>query len=282
MKFLSYVFIVLLTLSYPISTFAEEAEKESLYSQIDRAVIRLEHFDLVTQKTDVGTAFFVVSNGKLFVVSARHVVEHPFDFQARVQTKNQKTGEDKVFILKLPKDKWIFHANMGDKETSYVDVAVMRIFTPTDWGIVNFAYEPDYSPNEKENQLPDKDAEPPRPILVFGFPSDVGFYLLEQHPLARSGIISMRTGKRFIKLQDGKYAEDRACLIDARIFGGNSGSPVMNEPRLTDSEPRLLGLVTAANSSLDFAIMEPVSRIREAIDQAINSEGQGSWEETRQ
>ena len=51
----------------------------------------------------------------------------------------------------------------------------------------------------------------------------------------------------------------------------------MNEMRLTDLRPRLLGLVIASNNSLDFGIMEPVSRIRETIDRAQSKEKAGTW-----
>ena len=122
-----------------------------------------------------------------------------------------------------------------------------------------------------------EDPDPPRAILVFGFPADVGFQLKEQKPLVRLGVVSMKTGREFLKLDSGKFAEERCCLIDARIFGGNSGSPVMNQITITDSQPRLLGLVKAANARLDFAVMEPVSRIRETLDLAKDKAKSGSW-----
>ena len=56
----------------------------------------------------------------------------------------------------------------------------------------------------------------------------------------------------------------------------------MNQMTLGDSEPRLLGLVTAANNSLNFAIIEPTSRIRETIEQDRDKDPYGSWEEIKQ
>lgn len=274
-------------MSYVSSTTAEES-KETLYSQINRAVIRLEHYELIKQEGSSkvitrnlpdGTGFFVTSTNQLFIVSARHVVEQQYDLHARVQTKHDKTGERKVFLLKFPRDKWIYHRNIGDAETSYVDVAVMRITRLKDWGIVHFMYASMESADKEKNQLPTDDAEPPQSILVFGFPAGVGFELAEQHPIVRLGIISMKAGKKFIKLADKKFVDERACLIDARIFPGNSGSPVMNEIKFLDSKPRLLGLVIAANEALDYAIIEPTSRIKETIDQAIDSEPQDNWDD---
>ena len=65
-----------------------------------------------------------------------------------------------------------------------------------------------------------------------------------------------------------KYAEERCFIIDAEIFPGNSGSPIMNQTTLSDRKLQLLGLISASNIKMDFAIVEPVSRIREVIDLA--------------
>jgi len=282
--FLGVIVLILLFVSISRS----EQSKESLYSQICRAVIRLEHHELVSQEkvqqkiiknVADGTAFFVKSQNQVFVVTARHVAEKPYDLYARVKTKNAQTGHEKIFLFKIPKDKWIYHNDIGDDETRFVDVAVMRIKTKHNWNIVNFRYESLTSSERDKNQLPMDDAEPPQSILVFGFPANVGFELIEQYPIVRLGIISMKAGGKFIKLKGKKYFEERACLIDASIFPGNSGSPVMNEINILDSNPRLLGLVIATNEALDYAIIEPTSRIRETIDQAMDSEPQGDWDD---
>lgn len=204
-------------------------------------------------------------------------MEKPYDLHARVQSKNQKTGKFEVILLKLPRDKWIYHDNSGDEDTRFVDVAAIKIHWIKDRSIKYFRYEPEGSKYQDKNQLPLEDPEPPRPILVFGFPADVGFQLLEQKPLARLGVVSMKTGKEFLKLNGTKFAEERCCLIDARMFPGNSGSPVMNQPRLTDSKPKLLGLVIAANNTLDFGVIEPVSRIREVLDLIRDRPKSGKW-----
>ena len=262
--------------------YAEEPNeaKEDFYSQITRAIIRLEHTqktkyegseDIKTTDIANGTAFFVASGEELFIVSARHVVEKNYDLHARVQTKNKITNKKETVILKLPKDRWVFHPNNGDKDTHYIDVAAMKINWIKNHSIKHFRYEPEKSVEKDRNQLSTDDPKPPRPILVFGFPLDIGFELLEQKPFGRLGIIAMRTGQKYLRVNylnsGNKFAEERCCIVDVEAFSGNSGSPIINQfNSVFDPKIKLLGLLVAANNKMDFAVMEPVSRIREVLD----------------
>lgn len=268
----------------------EDSVKEPFYDQISRAVIRLEYEEVVQQeqarpqrRIETGTGFFVRSGRELFIVSARHVVEKEHDLSSRVRLVDLHTGSTRMCKLELPRDAWVYHPNNGDEDTRPVDVATMKLRVPNPYLPRYFHYEPNdpNDPNATErNQLPSVDEQPPEPILVFGFPSIVGFQLSEQRPLARLGIMSMSAGKEFLKWDaDGvmKFGEERCCLIDARMFGGNSGSPVIRQMTLGKSKVRLLGLVIATNRELDFGIMEPVSRIRETLDVAKAKAAAGSW-----
>jgi hypothetical protein len=102
--------------------------------------------------------------------------------------------------------------------------------------------------------------------LVFGFPGDLGFELAEQRPMARLGVIAMVAGESFLKAR-GEFQDADVRLIDAPIFGGNSGSPVFRYRPLGGLAP-LLGLVTHTNIQLDYAVMEPVWRIAQTVEQA--------------
>jgi len=284
------VIIWLIIFSAATLASEEKTEKESIYAQLNRGIMRLEHTEVIYQENadakiprsvPDGTAFFVLSGDELYVVSARHVVEKPHDLHARVQCKNKKTGYDEVILFELPRNGWVYHGEYEDVDTRFVDVAAMKIPWIKDRAIKAFRYEPKDSNDYDKNQLPYEDPEPPDPILVFGFPADIGFQLLEQRPFTRSGVVSMKTGKEFIKIDANKFAEERCCLIDAKMFAGNSGSPVMNQPRLGDSKPRLLGLVIATNNILDFGIIEPVSRIRETLDIAKKQPASGQMTDYR-
>ena len=251
--------------------------RENFYEQISRAVIRLEHIEQIgkegsniieTKNISDGTAFFVASTNDLYLVSARHVVERKHDLHARVSCKNEITKEIEVILLKLPKDRWIFHNVTGDNNTNYVDVAVQKIGWIKDRSVKYFRFESEKSKDFRKNQLPYEDPLPPRPILSFGFPMDIGFTLLEQRPFGRAGIIAMITGKEFLKLNNGKFAEERSIILDLDMFPGNSGSPVINKMDITDSQPKILGLIIATNLEMNYAIMEPVSRIIETLNLA--------------
>lgn len=264
------------------NSFSEEKNKEDLYSQLNRGIIRLEHVETIKKegadkaetinKPD-GTGFFVQSSKKLFVVSARHVVEQSYDLHSRVECLNKTTNKKEIILLKLKKQNWIFHPENGDNESHYVDVAATRINWIRDRSIKYFSYTQKKSSEEALNNFPDQDPIPPRKILVFGFPLSIGFEILEQRPFGRAGIISMQTGKKFLRMNikgANKLAEERCYIIDAEIFPGNSGSPIINQTSLIDSKLQLLGLISASNIQMDFAIAEPVSRIRETIEIAKN------------
>ena len=205
----------ILTVVFMMGGTAWSDDKQPFYQQICRAVVRLEHIQLAQHKgkpaiqyTPQGTAFFVAHSNELYIVSARHVVEKPHDLQARVESLNNQTKQPEVILLELSREEWVFHENEGDKDTRYVDVAVMKIDWIKDRSIKYFRYEPKGSKDHNKNQLPLEDSNPPQPILVFGFPGDVGFRLLEQRPLGRLGIVSMKTNKEFLQWE-GKFAEER-------------------------------------------------------------------------
>jgi hypothetical protein len=264
-------FVIYLLLIGSISNAIAEDNQESFYAKIGRTVIRLEHFTEtltegndkpVTSNNSDGTGFFIYSGNRLFIVTARHVVDTDHDLHARVKVFNEVTKKSEILLLRLPRNNWIFHPDSGDDKTNAVDIAVIKLPTPVIEGefsssFVAFVYEPN---NSKDNQLPLKDALPPEQVVTFGFPGDIGFQLLEQRPMGRLGIIAMYTGEKFIKVGNN-FANERCNVLDIKAFPGNSGSPVISATGNTN----LLGVLIASNSS-DIALMEPVSRIREVLD----------------
>ena len=276
-KIVFFILLLIFIIEISFICFATEQteEKEDLYLQLSRAVIRLEHSEkilkegsneLINTNVSNGTAFFIGNTEDLFIVTARHVVEKDYDLHARIQCKNRITGETEIILLKLKKDKWVFHPKDESIDTNYVDVAVMKIGWIIDRDIKMFRYELPNTEVANQNQLPFEDPLPPESILIFGFPLDIGFKLSEQKPLCRLGIVSMVTGKKFLKTENGKFADEKTILIDSNMFPGNSGSPVIKQLLPFASEIKLLGLVIAPNERMNYAVIEPVSRIRETIE----------------
>jgi hypothetical protein len=263
-------------------------EKETFYSKSNRLIIQLEHSEKITlegsdkvkeQNISDGTAFFVQSKEELYVVTARHVAEKDYDMHAKVRSINLKTGEIEVIYLNLPRNRWVYHPRQGEADTRYVDVAVMKVNWMMDHQVMTFLYAMDKQKEAQGNQLPLLDPEPPQPVLVFGFPSEIGFELTERRPLGRLGIVSMVAGNKFLKME-GKFVEERACLIDIEAWPGNSGSPVINQFNLiTNPQIKLLGILFGTNPRRHYSMIEPVSRIRETLEIAKKQslEGLNFW-----
>jgi len=120
---------------------------------------------------------------------------------------------------------------------------------------------------------------PPDQIIIFGFPVDLGFTLKEQRPMTRVDVVSMTSDDQFISIDqpDGshKLLPKGAYLVDARMFPGNSGGPVVVTNPFNPL--RLGGLVSATNRTLDYGIVTPVSQIVETLERAKGSTAAGDW-----
>ena len=71
--------------------------------------------------------------------------------------------------------------------------------------------------------------------------------------------------------------DDRVFLLDAPIFPGNSGGAVFSfQPFGTST---LIGLISASQVKLGFAVAEPVSRITETIEhvRTLKTPIEASW-----
>ena len=111
----------------------DKKEPEGFYSQIVRAVVQIEEYrsictlgrDLpIEGNVPVGSAFFVrdrVSDNeggeinRVFIVTARHVVEGRADLFARVKTR---PDSDETMILRLPRQLWVFIRKRPQKARS--------------------------------------------------------------------------------------------------------------------------------------------------------------------
>jgi len=256
---------------------------EPFYQQLTRAIIRLETID----NKPVGTAFFVhhsKDNKYFYLVTARHVAYPPKPLKSRVPSQRKDTGQTEIIELRIPTDKWIFHPNnekyveiKGKKETiAPVDVAIVKVPGIKDRRIRTTGYCPNECDDKNKNQFFEKEPMPPMRVMVWGFPVNLGFTLEEQRPLVRLGFVAMKAKEPFIRT-NGILRDEKVFLLDAPIFPGNSGGPIYSYPVL--GHPKLVGLISASNIPLNFAIAEPVSRIAETMDVAFSSDLrlEGAW-----
>ena len=229
----------------------------------EEAVIELTHPGENSGPVLDGTGFFIKSGRDLFVVSARHVVEKSYDLEARVRAKNRRTGNVAEFLLRLPGDGWVYHPNGGDRRTHYVDVAIMKIDSIPGHALEYFRYDAG-PPTASERSAGHMNV--PLPVMVYGFFGDTG-RRTTLIPVPRLAIIPIKAHHFVFRINNRKFAEGAAFLIDAGISRGNSGSPVLESvpQHLFTRDMKIIGMVIGTNEQLACAVVEPASRIREAI-----------------
>lgn len=214
-------------------------------------------------------------DGTTYLITARHVAESGYDLRARVSAQLLSSGATDVIELRIPKEAWVFHPvsakiikkNSKEIRLQAVDIAVADLPGILDRRILAFSYCTNPCPAGQINQVSPTDPMPPLPIIVAGFPGTLGFILTEQRPMIRSGTVSMMAGERFLSV-DGEFLDEKSIILDIRIQGGNSGSPVFNLNPLTGNIT-LVGVIIASNSAWEYAVAEPVSRVLEALEEAI-------------
>jgi hypothetical protein len=142
-------------------------------------------------------------------------------------------------------------------------------------GLEAYRYCPTECPDWKGILLAKENAEPPTPVLVFGFPlNEPGLTFLRHVPLGRQGIIGLVDPSEDEIQVEGRYFDRLAFIIDIpTIIGGSSGSPVLSNAPFAPQT--LVGLISGGTDKGDpgeyarpggYAVAEPVSRIREVLD----------------
>jgi S1-C subfamily serine protease len=174
----------------------------------------------------IGTGFFValeygdrssagVENHRLFLVTNRHVLAGRDDVLIRVNTKDGAARRVRLALGSGAGANWAVHAD------ERVDVALVLVnarvlleagtdlgyFRPTDIAFVSTMKELGIGPGQD--------------LFVLGFP--LGMSGIDRnYVIARCGMIA--------RLDDEILSASRTFLIDASIFPGNSGGPVIVKP----------------------------------------------------
>jgi S1-C subfamily serine protease len=260
-----------------LSGFAVEGQvpkSETFYSGAQHAIIQLQYQD--GQGLHTATGFFVSKGDAFYVVTAGHVGREPFSYTATVQIlalAPDGTTASMDVRLTMPHESWVLHQDDGDATHFPVDVAAMKIAGRG--GLKAYRYCPTDCPDWKGILLAKEDAEPPTPVLVFGFPlNEPGLTFLRHVPLGRQGIIGLVDPSEDEIQVDGKYFDRLGFIIDIpTIIGGSSGSPVLSNAPF--AQQTLVGLISGSTDKGDpgayaraggYAIAEPVSRIKEVLD----------------
>ena len=175
----------------------------------------------------VGTGFFIgldygdrsaagAENYRLFLVTNRHVLAGRDDLLIRVNTREGAARRVRLALKGGGSRSWEVHPD------ERVDVAVVLInarvlleagmelgyFRPADMAFVSTMKERDIGPGEE--------------LFVLGFP--MGMSGLERnYVIARAGMIA--------RFDDEILTASRTFLIDAAVFPGSSGGPVIVKPR---------------------------------------------------
>lgn len=160
-----------------------------------------------TEKVQIGTGALLQVSGTFCLITCKHViVDESGNFRKDLFVAyNSKTGtiiERKIEDTKKQFNvEWQFHSNAD------VDIAIMIFGLDTETDDIKVIDESSFSHLS--------DLEVAQDIFVLGF--QPGLPVSKIKPIVRSGIIS--------RLEDNK-----TFYIDASVFPGNSGSPVILKP----------------------------------------------------
>ena len=198
---------------------------------------RVSTFD-ATRPLTGATGFFFEREGRLFLVTSRHVVSDELTkhFPNRIEIELHTDAENltrsiglSVLLYLDGKSVW----RQGKDPGGNIDVAVIELDrTALPPSVALQCFSPDHLQRSFE------DVEVGSSVLIVGFP--LGFHDALHHlPVVRQAVIASSFGLRF---QGSGY-----FLTDARTHRGSSGAPVvMRDPSTNPQLPwRLLGVHSA-------------------------------------
>ncbi len=197
------------------------------------------------------------SQFRVFLITNRHVLEHASNFVLRF---NPVSSDNAVnFPINLDKDgdvpKWVPHPNPN------IDIAVVpiNINALKEQEMKVFFFHSDKH-TETRSDLKGRSASEGDPLFVLGFP--MGLISNERlHVFVRSGVIA-----RIRDLYEGRSDD---FVIDAFVFPGNSGGPVISCPEPvgisgteTNSSSKLIGVIKSYIPYSDIAYSRQTNQPR--------------------
>ena len=203
----------------------------------------------------------------MFLVTNRHVFEGEDELVVRVNRREKQPS--KVFPLRLRTDdgsvRWATHPRGAD-----IAIARVAIRTLAKQGIKlrAFQQEANVVTREEARELGISEGDG---VFVLGFP--LGLAGEERnYAIARRGILA--------RIQDWLHGDSDKFLIDAPVFPGNSGGPVVTKPegisiKGTRSFKRscLIGIVTGFLPYEEIAVSKQTGKPRVVFQGELRSRG---------
>ena len=184
----------------------------------------------------------------IFLVTNRHVIEGKKGLTVRVNRRANEPAKLFLSLLKAPdgSDTWISHPGGADVAVTHIDGPNLA-----EQGI-QFGFFRDPKHTVSRMKANDLEISEDAGVYVLGFP--LGLAGKERnYAIARHGVIA--------RVQDWLRGDSNEFLIDATVFPGNSGGPVVTKPELasiTGTEPlhecSLIGLVSSYIPYEDVAV----------------------------
>lgn len=236
------------------------------------ALIKPSYFDCVVaigiKRSDdicwIGTGFLFGRKSKkeeniyhIFLVTNRHVLKEKKEVYLRFNPKDGKKSHDYPLNLRKADDSQVafFHPD------SSVDIAICPINPKflDDRGM-NYDFFADDVETFSVSDLIVKGTTEGDPVFVLGYPMGI-VGENRKYTILRSGAIA-----RIRDLLEGHRSD---FIIDALVFPGNSGGPVVIKPETTflpetkfNNESRLIGVVKAYIPYQDKAVSLQTGRVR--------------------
>jgi S1-C subfamily serine protease len=212
------------------------------------------------QEIPHGTGFFFQDSttGAVFLVTNRHILAGHDSLSVRF---NIADGTTRRFTLLLQtKDRkatWLAH-----RDTT-IDVAIIPV--PDRAGQVKIIDSP------RLKSL--SEIEPGDEVYFIGFPLAEYAGQTRVYPVFRHGIVAYIAQETILSLMkaDSVILQKGMILVDATSMGGNSGGPVISNPRKGTERASLIGIIqghlSIGNNSenADLGIVVPADRIAEII-----------------
>lgn len=212
--------------------------------------------DLIEKTQDESNIYSV------YLVTNKHVLENLDSIYIRFNPQNNQSAKDYDIILKTKNGSrlWVGHP---DPE---IDVAVLpiNINNARAEGMKCDFFQSDKHVNNISDLITNEASEGDN-IYIMGFPLGI-VDTYRQHVFVRSGVIS--------RIKDLFEKRSKDFVVDAFVFPGNSGGPVITKPELqsiqgtkSTNSSCLIGIVKGYIPYTDIAISQQSNRPRVSFEE---------------